>query len=93
MRNQKNYLHFRIAEAGISPTHFQADTFPAAFREQITVVRDGVDTGLFVKNADAVLDAALKVSDNLSLTRNDEMITFLNLNLEPYRGYHQFMRA
>ena len=89
VRNLNNHLHFRIAEAGISLTHFQADTFPAAFRDQITVMHDGVDTGLLVKNADAVL----KVSDSLSLTRNDEVITFINRNLEPYRGYHQFMRA
>jgi glycosyltransferase involved in cell wall biosynthesis len=27
------------------------------------------------------------------LTRADEVITFVNRNLEPYRGYHQFMRA
>ena len=52
-------------------------------------MHDGVETGLLEKNADAVL----KVSDNLSLTRNDEAITFINRNLEPYRGYHQFMRA
>ena len=89
VRNLNNHLHFWIAEAGISPTHFPADTFPAAFRDQITVMHDGVDTGLLVKNADAVL----KVSDNLSLTRNDEVITFINRNLEPYRGYHQFTRA
>ena len=89
VRNLNNHLHFRIAEAGISPTHFQADTFPAVFRDQITVMHDGVDTGLLVKNADAVL----KVSDNLSLTRNDEVITFINRNLEPYRGYHQSMRT
>jgi glycosyltransferase involved in cell wall biosynthesis len=27
------------------------------------------------------------------LTRDDEIITFVNRNLEPYRGYHTFMRA
>ena len=89
VRNLNNHLHFRIAEAGISPTHFQADTFPPVFRDHINVMHDAVNTGLLVKNADAVL----KVSDNLSLTRNDEVITFINRNLEPYRGYHQFMRA
>ena len=27
------------------------------------------------------------------LTKNDEIITFVNRNLEPYRGYHSFIRA
>ena len=29
--NQNNHLHFPVAEAGLSPTHFQADTFPPVF--------------------------------------------------------------
>jgi glycosyltransferase involved in cell wall biosynthesis len=29
----------------------------------------------------------------LTLTRRDEVITFVNRNLEPYRGFHTFMRA
>lgn len=35
----------------------------------------------------------MAVRPNLTLTRNDEVITFINRNLEPYRGYHIFMRA
>jgi glycosyltransferase involved in cell wall biosynthesis len=31
--------------------------------------------------------------DGRSLNSDDEVITFLNRNLEPYRGYHIFMRA
>ena len=30
---------------------------------------------------------------NLTLTRNDEVITFVNRNLEPYRGWHVFART
>ena len=37
--------------------------------------------------------ARLTLNGNLTLTRQDEVITFVNRNLEPYRGYHIFMRA
>ena len=33
------------------------------------------------------------VDPPLVLTRDDEVITFVNRNLEPYRGYHTFMRC
>ena len=89
LRNLNNGLHFDVGDAGISPTEFQADTFPEPFRNKISVIHDGIDTEVVKPNADAVL----KISDDLSLTRNDEVITFINRNLEPYRGYHVFMRA
>ena len=89
LRNLNNALHFDVADAGISPTIFQADTFPQPFRDKISVIHDGIDTDLVRPKADAVL----KVSETQSFTRDDEVITFINRNLEPYRGYHVFMRA
>ncbi len=89
VRNLNNHMHFDFAEAGISPTHFQADTFPQPFRDKITVMHDGVNTDMLCQN----IDAKLVVNDGLTLTRNDEVVTFINRNLEPYRGYHIFMRA
>jgi len=44
MKNLNNHIHFPLATAGISPTKFQADTFPAEFRDKITVSHDGIDT-------------------------------------------------
>ena len=89
LRNINNDMHFDIADAGLSPTQFQADTFPATFRDKIRVIHDGIDTDLVCPDP----NAALTVSPDLTLTRNDEVITFINRNLEPYRGYHIFMRA
>jgi glycosyltransferase involved in cell wall biosynthesis len=88
MKNANNILHFQIADAGISPTHWQASTFPASFREKMTVVHDGIDTQAIIPNP----AVSLNFNQQLTLTRNDEVITFVNRNLEPYRGYHIFMR-
>jgi len=89
IRNQNNHLHFPVAEGSLSPTHFQADTFPSSFRDRITVQHDGIDTDLVAPNPAAVLE----LDNGAKLTREDEVITFINRNLEPYRGYHIFMRA
>jgi len=89
MKNLNNHIHFPMADAGISPTRFQADTFPSEFRDRITVVHDGVDTDLSRPDP----DVRLSVEGRGDLTKQDEIVTFVNRNLEPYRGYHVFMRA
>ena len=89
LKNLNNLLHFEEADAGISPTRWQASTFPEAFRNRITVVHDGIDTEAIAPNP----DVGLTLGGSLVLTKQDEVITFVNRNLEPYRGYHIFMRA
>lgn len=89
LKNLNNMLHFEQADAGLSPTRWQASTFPAPFRERIRVVHDGIDTEALAPDP----TARLTLNDSLALSRDDEIITFVNRNLEPYRGYHIFMRA
>lgn len=89
LKNINNHLHFDMAQSGISPTLFQADTFPQPFREKITVVHDGINTDTLVARP----DAEFALDSGRVLTRQDEVVTFVNRNLEPYRGYHVFMRA
>lgn len=89
LKNINNLLHFEIADAGISPTQWQASTFPESFQKKITVIHDGIDTDLVKPNQ----DVSLMLNSNLTLTKNDELITFVSRNLEPYRGYHIFMRV
>ena len=92
LKNVNNLLHFEVADAGISPTHWQAGTFPEPFRSQITVAHDGIDTEAIAPhpNSSLTLNTA---GGLLTLTKADEVITFVNRNLEPYRGYHIFMRS
>jgi glycosyltransferase involved in cell wall biosynthesis len=89
MKNINNLIHFEIADAGISPTRWQASTFPERFKEKLTVTHDGINTGLLKPNP----QITLTLNDNIQLDKNFPVITFINRNLEPYRGYHIFMRA
>lgn len=89
LKNLNNLLHFDIADAGISPTHWQASTFPLPFRDRITVVHDGIDTEAVQPDP----NVTITLGNGLALSRKDEVVTFVNRNLEPYRGYHTFMRA
>ena len=78
------------ADRGQTPTRWQADVFPPELQRKITVVHEGIDTSLCVPDANAVIQ--LK-NGAVTLRPGDEVITFINRNLEPYRGYHIFMRA
>ncbi|MEI8102117.1 MAG: glycosyltransferase [Chlorobium sp.] len=89
LKNLNNLLHFQVADAGISPTEWQASTFPEPFRSRISVVHDGIDTGMVAPDP----GISMLMNGNVRLTKQDEVITFVNRNLEPYRGYHIFMRA
>jgi glycosyltransferase involved in cell wall biosynthesis len=93
LKNLNNLLHFEVADAGISPTHWQASTFPEPFKNKISVVHDGIDTLAVAPNPEVCLSLKMSSGQDLVLTRQDEVITFVNRNLEPYRGYHIFMRA
>lgn len=77
------------ADAGLSPTEWQANSYPAALRKLIEVIHDGVDTDVMQPNA----DANFTLPNGTVLRAGDEVLTFVNRNLEPYRGYHIFMRA
>lgn len=89
LKNINNLLHFQIADAGISPTQWQASTFPEVFQKKITVIHDGIDTAVAKPNP----NVKLLIANNNTLTKEDEVITFVSRELEPYRGYHILMRA
>jgi len=93
LKNLNNLLHFEITDAGISPTHWQASTFPEPFRSRIAVIHDGIDTAALAPNPSVTLHLKSQQGQPIELTRANPVVTFVNRNLEPYRGYHIFMRA
>ncbi|WP_062229397.1 glycosyltransferase [Aureimonas frigidaquae] len=82
-------LSFAQAAGGLSPTHWQADGFPAHMRPRITVAHDGIDTQRLVPHP----GVTIQPRPGLALTRRDEVVTFVSRTLEPYRGFHRFLRA
>ena len=76
------------ADAALSPTEFQAATFQPELRAKIEVIFDGVKTDLVKPDPAAEL-----VVGGRSFRAGQEILTFVNRSLEPYRGYHRFMRA
>jgi glycosyltransferase involved in cell wall biosynthesis len=77
------------SDGGVSPTRWQAGSHPPVLRNLIEVVFDGVDCDRLTPNP----DAQFVLPNGRTLSRDDEVLTFVNRNLEPYRGYHIFMRA
>lgn len=77
------------ADALVSPTSWQASTFPAELQPKLSVIHDGVDTGRLTPDP----AARFQVPGGPLLTAGSEVLTFVNRNLEPYRGYHILMRA
>lgn len=78
------------ADAAVSPTAFQRSQHPLAFQNKISVIHDGIDTQRFVPNPTAWVKLG---KAGVTLKAGDEVITFVARQLEPYRGYHTFMRA
>jgi len=89
-KNALNLLTLEMADWGICPTRWQHQQFPEQFKSRISVIHDGIDTDLVKPNPNAHITLA---RDKLKLTRDDEVITYVARNLEPYRGFHIFMRA
>jgi len=66
----------------MAPTFWQQRQFPEAYQARMSVIHDGIDT-----------DLALPEKKDVRSDFQEELITYVARNLEPYRGFHVFMRA
>ncbi len=89
-RNATNLLAFDSADWGHSATRWQRSLYPPEMRPRISQLHEGVDTNLArpKRKASFALPRSKRV-----FTRRDEVVTYVARNLEPYRGFHIFMRA
>lgn len=88
-RNALNLLGLAAADRGQTPTEWQRSQYPKNYWDRIAVVHEGVDTNLVKPDA----TARLWLSGGRCLSGADEIVTYSARDLEPYRGFHIFMRA
>lgn len=77
------------ADAGVAPTRWQREAHPPELRSKIRQIHEGIDTAYLVPDA----QARLALPDGRVLTRAQPVLTYVARNLEPYRGFHVFMRS
>jgi glycosyltransferase involved in cell wall biosynthesis len=91
-KNTNNLIALMDMDWGLSPTAWQKSLVPAEFHERISVIHDGIDTDALRPDPDSRLEVRDQQGRLLQLSCQDEVITYCARNLEPMRGYHQFMR-
>jgi glycosyltransferase involved in cell wall biosynthesis len=88
-RNAINHLGLDAVDWGQTPTRWQRDQYPRRYWERLSVIHEGIDTDLIGPDP----AARLWLKSGVSFGQGDEVVTYSARNLEPYRGFHSFMRA
>ena len=89
IKNANNLLNLESCDWGLCPTYWQWWQQPPGFRQKLSVIHDGIDTDTVQPNP----AASVTLPNGRTLTRADPVVTYVSRNLEPYRGFPQFMRA
>lgn len=89
IKNSVNLQALASCDLGISPTQWQRSRYPQRSGTPIEVIHEGFDMGMYARRE----DAAFVLPDGRRLTRDQKVLTFVARQLEPYRGFHTFMRA
>ena len=89
MKNTINLLSLETCDHGISPTVWQQKQYPPEFQAKISVIHDGIDTDAVTPDP----NTQIRLSNGRIVRHGDEVVTYVARNLEPYRGFHIFMRS
>jgi glycosyltransferase involved in cell wall biosynthesis len=89
-KNLGNLLALDAVDWGQCPTRWQQSLYPAVHRPKLQVIHEGIDTHIVTPNP--AIRFTMPNTD-IVLTRDDEVVTYVARNLEPYRGFPSFMRS
>ncbi len=87
--NALHLLNLENCDAAISPTQWQKAQHPKAYLDKIVVGHEGIDLDGLGPDS----QARMAMPNGAVLKAGDPVITYVARNLEPYRGFHRFMRA
>ena len=89
-KNIGNLLALNAADYGQCPTRWQKSLYPKEYQSKLNIVHEGIDTVAVAP--DAAARFAIPGTD-IELTLEDDVVTYVARNLEPYRGFPSFMRS
>lgn len=89
IKNSINHLSADACDWGLTPTQWQFSTYPTSIQSKMSIIHEGVDTRMIGPRSDATFTTA----SGKELRVGQKIVTFVARNLEPYRGFHIFMRA
>ena len=89
-KNIGNLLALNAADYGQCPTRWQKSLYPKEYQSKLHIVHEGIDTVAVAP--DAAARFAIPGTD-IELTLEDDVVTYVARNLEPYRGFPSFMRS
>jgi glycosyltransferase involved in cell wall biosynthesis len=87
IKNSTQLQSLVSADAGLSPTAWQQGRYPPELRGKIRVIHDGIDTAMAKPDPQAWIEVG-----GQRFAAGEEVVTYVARNLEPYRGFHVFMR-
>ncbi len=90
-KNAVNLLALSNPGLGQTPTAFQHSTYPAWAREKIHVLQEGVNLDICKPNPD--LRRRVVTLGGYKVKPSEKLVTYVVRDLEPYRGFHVFMRS
>lgn len=87
-RNAMILLDMEYCDAGYSPTAYQQRLMPAAYRDKIGVIHDGIDTSAWHPR-----NLPERTVGSLRLREGERLVTYVSRGLEMMRGFDVFMKA
>jgi len=89
-KNIGNLLALDTVDYGQSPTKWQKSQYPQEYQSKLHIVHEGINTHIVMPDK----AARFSIPDTeIELSTDDEVVTYVARNLEPYRGFPSFMRS